>query len=123
MDGEFGGAPKPTLGKQVAHPTRFERVTFAFGGQRSIQLSYGCVSLHLADRPLRGNGHRGFLLNEIELEALRDASLSPMPAERQAQCPARRKLMLPELEFQMRSLELWGSRELIRRGHAAWIER
>jgi hypothetical protein len=31
-------------------------IRFSFGGQRSIQLSYGCVAAHLADRPGRGNG-------------------------------------------------------------------
>lgn len=33
----------PETGKKLAHPVRFERTTFGFGGQHSIQLSYGCL--------------------------------------------------------------------------------
>ena len=41
--------------KMMVHPTRFELMTSAFGGQRSIQLSYGCLRLCVSARTLHSH--------------------------------------------------------------------
>src|SRR5579885_1460812 len=40
--GELGDVRRSEFCTEMAHPARFELTTSAFGGQRSIQLSYGC---------------------------------------------------------------------------------
>ena len=40
---------------KLAHPRGFEPLTSAFGGQRSIQLSYGCLARTLMKRARLSN--------------------------------------------------------------------
>jgi hypothetical protein len=51
------GERQAGLPERMAHPTGFEPVTSAFGGQHSIQLSYGCVASQR--KPIKKSGAQG----------------------------------------------------------------
>jgi hypothetical protein len=57
--GGKAGSGRTETEKRMARPRGFEPLTFAFGGQRSIQLSYGRLSASIDETAATGNGRVG----------------------------------------------------------------